>query len=112
MFAQLVCLSCPCPWEATAQKNRPFATSWGLREEEHPLPGPTYSNSTLEFEGAMAFPGGSNSKESVLNTGDPGLIPRSVRALGEGNGNPLQHSCLENSMGRGACGAWQATYSP
>ena len=60
----------------------------------------------------MAFPGGSDSKESVLNAEDPGLIPGSERAPGEGNGNPLQHSCLENSMGRGACGAWQATYSP
>ena len=37
----------------------------------------------------MAFPGGSDSKESVLNAEDPGLIPGSERAPGEGNGNPL-----------------------
>ena len=56
----------------------------------------------------MAFPGGSDSKEYVLNVGDLGLIPRSGRAPEEGNGNPLQHSCLENSLGRGDHGAWQA----
>ena len=47
-------------------------------------------------------------KESACNTGDPcdwGLIPGSGRLPGEGNGNPLLYSCLENSMDRGA---WQA----
>ena len=51
-------------------------------------------------------PGGSVSKESACNVGDLGLIPRLGRPLREGNGNPLQYSCLENSMDRGA---WQAT---
>ena len=41
-----------------------------------------------------------------VNAGDPGSIPRSGRPPGEGNGSPLQSSCLENSMHRGA---WQAT---
>ena len=50
----------------------------------------------------LGFPGGSNSKVSVCNVGDPGLIPGSGRSPGEGNGNPLQYSCLENSMDRGA----------
>ena len=54
----------------------------------------------------MGFPGGSNTKEYACNAGDLGLIPRLGRSLGEGNGYPLQHSCLENSMDRGA---WQAT---
>ena len=45
------------------------------------------------------------SKESACNAGDPGSIPRSGRAPGEGNGNPLQDSCLENPMDRGA---WRA----
>ena len=45
-------------------------------------------------------------KESACNTGDLTLIPGSGRAPGEGNDNPLQHSCLENSMDREA---WQAT---
>ena len=60
----------------------------------------------------MGFLGDSDSKEFVLSAGDPGLIPGSGRSPGEGTVNPLQYSCLENSMGRGAHGAWQATYSP
>ena len=50
----------------------------------------------------MGFPGGSDSKESACNAGDPGSIPGSGRYPGEGNGNPLQYSCLENPMNRGA----------
>ena len=45
---------------------------------------------------------GSDGKESACNAGDPGLIPGSGRSPGEGNGNPLQFSCLENAMHRGA----------
>ena len=41
-------------------------------------------------------PGGPDGKESACNAGDPGLIPGSGRSHGEGNGNPLQYSCLEN----------------
>ena len=48
------------------------------------------------------FPGGSEVKVSAWNAGDLGSIPRSGRFPGEGNGNPLQYSCLENSMDRGA----------
>ena len=48
------------------------------------------------------FPGGSDSKASASNARDPGSIPGSGRAPGEGNGNPLQYSCLENPMDRGA----------
>ena len=51
-------------------------------------------------------PCGSDGKESAHNAGDTGLIPGSGRSLGEGNGNPLQYSCLENSMDRGG---WWAT---
>ena len=42
----------------------------------------------------MAFPGGSDSKASAYNAGDPDSIPGSGRSPGEGNGNPLQYSCL------------------
>ena len=49
---------------------------------------------------------GSNGKESDCSAGDLGLIPGLARSPGEGNGYPLQYSCLENSMDRGA---WQAT---
>ena len=48
------------------------------------------------------FPGGSNGKESACNVGDPGSISGLERSPGEGNVNPLQYSCLENSMDRGA----------
>ena len=44
------------------------------------------------------FPGGSDSLASVYSVGDLGLIPGSGRSPGEGNGNPLQYSCLENPM--------------
>ena len=49
----------------------------------------------------ISFPGGSDGKESACNAGDWGLIPGSGRSPGGGNGNPLQYSCLENSMDRG-----------
>ena len=45
------------------------------------------------------FPNGSDGKESACNAGDPGLIPSLGRSPGEGNGNTLQYSCLENPMG-------------
>ena len=48
------------------------------------------------------FPGGSDGKESAFNAGDLGSIPGLGRSPLEGNGNPLQYSCLENSMDRGA----------
>ena len=44
-------------------------------------------------------------KEPACNAGDPGSVPGSGRSPGEGNGSPLQYSCLENSMDRGACRA-------
>ena len=50
----------------------------------------------------MGFPGGSVVKNLPVSAGDAGLITGLGRAPGEGNGNPLQYSCLENSMDRGA----------
>ena len=52
------------------------------------------------------FPGDSRGRNPPANAGDVGLIPGSGRSPGEGSGNPLQYSCLGNSMDRGA---WQAT---
>ena len=54
---------------------------------------------------AYIFPGGSDGKESACSAGDLGLIPRLGRSPGEGNVYPLQYSCLEDAMDRGA---WQA----
>ena len=54
----------------------------------------------------MGFPGCSEGKASACNAGDLGSMPGSGRSPGEGNGNPLQYSCLENPMDGGA---WWAT---
>ena len=54
----------------------------------------------------MGFSGGSDGKASAHSVGDLGLIPELGRSPGERNGNPLQYSCLENSMDGGA---WWAT---
>ena len=54
---------------------------------------------------SLRFPYSPVRKESACNAGDPGSIPGWERPPGEGNGNPLQYSCLENPMDRGA---WQA----
>ena len=54
------------------------------------------------FPDSLDCPGGSDGKASVYNAGDPGLILGLGRSPGEGNGNPLQHYCLENPMDRGA----------
>ena len=60
----------------------------------------------VKFRGFLdhfgVFPGGSDGEESACNAGDPGLVPGSGRSPGEGNGYPLQYSCLENPMDRGA----------
>ena len=54
----------------------------------------------------MGSPSGSDGKESVCNAGDPGSIPGSRSSPGEGNGSPLQYSCLENPRDRRT---WRAT---
>ena len=55
------------------------------------------------------FPGSSDGKQSACNIVDLGSVPRSGRSPGEGNGNPLQYSCLENPTDGGASQAWRAT---
>ena len=56
----------------------------------------------------LYIPGGSDGKESACNAGDPGSIPGLERSPGEGNGNPLQCSCLDNPRDGGAW--WAAVY--
>ena len=72
------------------------------REEGCHVPGKKKATS----EGYKGFPVGSIGKESACNVRDPSLILRLRRSLEEGNGYPLQYSCLENSMDRGA---WWST---
>ena len=58
------------------------------------------------MKGPTHLPGGSDGKASAYNVGDPVSIPGLRRSPGEGNGNPLQYSCLENATDGGS---WQAT---
>ena len=62
----------------------------------------SYSVHALLYMGLV--PGGLVGKESTCNAGEPGSIPGLGRSPGEGNNNPLQYSCLENSMDIGADG--------
>ena len=64
------------------------------------------ANTFMHFYTNMCFPGGSVVKNPLANAGDMGSIVGSRRFPGEGNGNPLQYSCLENLTDRGA---WQVT---
>ena len=59
------------------------------------------SHPKKELKEILGFPGGSEVKASACNAGDMGSIPGSGRSPKEGNGNPLQYSCLENPMDRG-----------
>ena len=71
-----------------------------------PLSVVLFANIFFHFEGCFFilfmvyfdFPGGSEGKVSACNAGDLGLIPGSGKSPGEGNGNPLQYSCLDNPM--------------
>ena len=67
---------------------------------------PGKQEGTPEMRITLDFPGGSDGKESACNAGDPGLIHGWGRHPGEGNGNPLQYSCLENPKDGGA---WRTT---
>ena len=60
----------------------------------------------MQLWGSLDFPGGSDGKASAYNAEDPGSIPGWGRSPGEGNGTPLQYSCLENPMDGGD---WWAT---
>ena len=73
------------------------------------LPNPNFLSANEKNNRVDMKFNGSDSKESACNAGDLGSVPGSGRSSGEGNGNSLQYSCLENSRDRGA---WQAIYSP
>ena len=63
---------------------------------------PTFNPLASNLFYSLGFANGSDGKASVCNEGDPGSIPGLGRSPGEGNGSPLQYSCLENSMNHGA----------
>ena len=80
-----------------------IGTTFGNKKKWHfslyfPIVPIFYSKYVLIILGDKGFPGGSDGKEPVCNTGDPCSIPGLGRSPGEGNGNPFQYSCLENPM--------------
>ena len=66
-----------------------YSSNWGVAVGEGSMP-------------ILGFSGDSDAKESACKVGDPGSVPGSGRSSGEGNGYPLQYSCMENPMDRGA----------
>ena len=87
----------------------PFSSSRDLPDLEIEPMSPALQANFLPSENIhilIAVSGGSEDKASACNEGDLGSIPGLGRSPGEGNGNPLQYSCLENPMDRGA---WRAT---
>ena len=96
-----LCPSPPTPPHGSGARAHPARSTHRpagpLRTSEGQLPSITL---------VMGTPGGSDGKESACNAGDPGSIPGLERSPGEGQGSPLQSSCLENPLDRGA---WWAT---
>ena len=91
LFVRFFFTFCNLPWDLPTSKNF-LKISYTLR--------------FMDFDKCLlscgTSPGGSEVKASACNAGDLGSIPGSGRSPGEGNGNPLQYSCLENPMGGGA----------
>ena len=77
-----------------------------IRDLKQPSEQPGKGAVSTLYTFCSSYPTGSDGKESACHAGDLGLIPGSGRSCGEGNGNPLQYSCLNNSIDRGA---WQVT---
>ena len=77
-----------------------------LSDDAWPLEPLCHSFMKFQFKDLLCarwgFPSSSHGKASAYNAGDPGSIPGSGRSSGEGNGNPLQYSCLENFIDRGS----------
>ena len=88
-------------WELVMNGEDWRAAVYGVAKSQ------TWLSNWMEVIVSMGCPGGLDGKGSDCSAGDPGSIPGSGRSPGEGNGYPLQYSCLEKSMDRGAW--WQAT---
>ena len=97
-------------WVTSVMFSNKVSVLLQQEEQKHgPCPNvhkPTIEYIYIEIVNYLGFPGGSDGKESACNARDLGSIPGSGRSPGEGNGYPLQYSCLKNYMDRGA---WQAT---
>ena len=94
-------------WECPLEKGKAPHTSilvWRIPCTIQPMGSQRIGQDWVTFP--FPFPGGSDWKESACTVGDPGLIPGLGRSPGEGNGNPLQYSCLENPVDGEA---WWAT---
>ena len=91
----------PHPCHVLLTRFEPPHCSLGCRA---PLHNPDKCLSNLSPYNKFSLPGGSDDKESACNAGGQGFIPGLRRSSGEGNGNPLQFSCLENSMERNLTG--------
>ena len=108
-----LCPSCSCPRFLWSLLRGPLAENPPLPpvHSENPIPGsasPHLLGLGFFFLALLGFPSGSDGKESTCNAGDLGSVPELGRYPGEGNGNPLQYSCLENSMDGGAW--WAAVH--
>ena len=84
--------------EETATHSSILAWTIPWTEEPAGLQSMESQKSQTQLSYSACFPGGSEVKASASNEGDLGSIPGSGRSPGEGNGNPLQYSCLENPM--------------
>ena len=91
---------------ALSEWNQPPTNWFRLAELQNSSSGRRFVLLDFTTVRLRGFPGGSDGKESACNAGDPGSNPGLGRSPGEGNGNPLQYSCLENPTHRGA---WRAT---
>ena len=98
-------LQCSC-LENPRDRGAWWVAVYGVAQSCIRLKGFSSSSSNGTAAVLPGFAGGSDGKESACNAGDPGSIPGSGRSPGEGNGYPLQYSCLEIPMDRGA---WQTT---
>ena len=104
------------PWTAACHASLSFTISRSLLRvvmsielvmlSNHLILGCPLGLLGVNYSHFTVFPGGSDGKASACIVEDLGLIPGLERSPGEGNGNPLQYSCLENSMDGGA---WNAT---
>ena len=85
------------PWKPSGPGGQ-----WRVPGDQWRVPGECWDCVSAGRLCQMSFPGGSVAKESACNAGDWGSTPGFGRSPREGNGNPLQYSCLKNCMDRGA----------